>query len=173
MKLPWVLLTVVVSVTLQLTLARYTVGGRWLFDLVLVGVVYAALWWGPAAGMVAGTVGGLIQDVLSDDVVGTGGLAKTIVGFLAGAIGTQFVVTRPTARLAILAGASIVHRLLMVALHAAIDQHWSGIPWTGMLGETLLNSACGLLVFQATESLPGAVAKGRNQRRSKLSRRNW
>ena len=34
-----VLLTVAVSLVLQLALARYTVGGRWLFDFVLVGVM--------------------------------------------------------------------------------------------------------------------------------------
>src|SRR5207244_2203710 len=84
-----ILLTVVITVTLQLMLARYMVGGKWLFDLVLVGVVYCALNWGPAAGMLAGTCGGLIQDVLSDDIVGIGGLSKTIVGFLTGALGAQ------------------------------------------------------------------------------------
>ena len=46
-KIAWVLVTVVVAVVLQVTLARYTVGGRWVFDLVLVGVVYAALPVGP------------------------------------------------------------------------------------------------------------------------------
>ena len=53
------------AVVLQVTLARYTVGGRWVFDLVLVGVVYAALLWGPVAGMLAGTIGGLLQDWLA------------------------------------------------------------------------------------------------------------
>ena len=95
MKLTSVLVTVLVAVVLQVTLARYTVGGRWVFDLVLVGVVYAALLWGPVAGMLAGTIGGLLQDVLAGDVVGVGGLAKTLVGFAAGVVGTQFVLVRP------------------------------------------------------------------------------
>ena len=57
MRVTWVLVTVFVAVTLQVTLARYAVGGRWVFDFVLVGVVYAALQWGRVAGMLAGTVG--------------------------------------------------------------------------------------------------------------------
>ena len=98
MKAMGLLLTIVVSVVLQVTLARYTVGGRWVFDFVLVGVVFAGLQWGPVAGLFGGTIGGLLQDVLSGQIVGVGGLAKTIVGFAAGVIGTQFVLTRPQAR---------------------------------------------------------------------------
>ena len=42
MKLTSVLLTILVALILQVTLARYMVGGRWVFDLVLVGVIFAA-----------------------------------------------------------------------------------------------------------------------------------
>src|SRR5205085_11055324 len=73
MKSAGVLLTIIVSVILQVTLARYTVGGRWVFDFVLVGVVFAGLQWGPASGIVGGTVGGLLQDVLAGQIVGVGG----------------------------------------------------------------------------------------------------
>ena len=38
----------------------------------------------PVAGMLAGTLGGLLQDMLSGGIVGVGGLAKTLVGFAAG-----------------------------------------------------------------------------------------
>ncbi len=84
MKLTAVVAAVIVAVLLQVTLARYTVGGRWVFDLVLVGVVFVALQWGPVAGMLAGTIGGLLQDVLSGGIVGVGGLAKTLVGLRRG-----------------------------------------------------------------------------------------
>lgn len=173
MRATSVLVTVLISVVVQLTLARYTVGGRWLFDLVLVGVVYAALNWGPVAGMLAGTAGGLIQDALSDDLVGIGGLAKTVVGFVGGVVGAQFVVARPAARTLLVAAASILHRLMIVGLHGLIDQKWPGIPWPAILGETALNSLVGLVVFQATESLPGALARGRQSRRSGLRKRQW
>ena len=173
MKATAVLVTVVIAVPLQLTLARYTVGGRWVFDLVLVGVVFASLNWGPVAGMLAGTAGGLIQDVLADDIVGIGGLAKTIVGFGAGAIASQFVVARPGSRVALLIGASLVHRMMIVALHALVDQHWPGMPWAAMLGETGINAVCGLAAFLARDGLPGAVARGRQATRTGLRRREW
>lgn len=173
MKLGGVLLTVVVSVALQAMLARFTVGGRWTFDLVLVGVVYAALRWGPVAGIVAGTVGGLLQDAMSSGVVGVGGLAKTLVGFAAGEIGGHFVLVRPQGRTLVVALASIGHRGLVLLMYAVIDQHWPGINWTAILGETVINAVCGWLAFQASETLPGLAARGRAGRRSTLSRRRW
>lgn len=173
MRFTAVLVTVAVSLALQLALARYAVGGRWLFDFVLVGVIYAALSWGPVAGMVAGSIGGLVQDALSNDVVGTGGLAKTLIGFAAGLIGAQFVVVKPAPRVAILAGASVVHRMLLTGLRAVVDQHWPAIPWGAILGETLLNAVFGLIVFQLGEGLPGALSRGRQSRGPGLRRRDW
>ena len=173
MKLMWVLATIVVALVMQVTLARYTVGGRWAFDLVLVGVLYAALQWGPVAGMIAGTLGGLAQDMLENSIVGVGGLVKTFVGCVAGAIGTQFVIARPQARMVIVAIATIVHRLLLFAIVALINQQWPAMPWTAMLWETGINALCSVVAFAAAEAVPGAVARGRDSRRSSLSRRQW
>ncbi|MEO7193029.1 MAG: rod shape-determining protein MreD [Vicinamibacterales bacterium] len=173
MKFTSVLLTVIVGVLLQITFARFTVGGRWVFDLVLVAVVYAGLNWGPLAGIMAGTMGGLLQDLLSGQIVGVGGLSKTLVGFGAGAIGTQFVLTRPHGRTLVLAVASLAHRLLMLVLYGMIDQHWPGLSWTAMLTETGLNCLCGLLLFQGSVALPDAFNRQRVNRRSSLSRRQW
>jgi rod shape-determining protein MreD len=172
-KLTYVLATIVIAVLLQVTLARYMVGGRWVFDFVLVGVVFAAVVWGSAAGMLAGTTGGLLQDVLSDGIVGVGGLAKTLVGFATGILGAQFVLARPPARALIVTGASVVHRLLILALYGLIDQRWPAISWNAMLAETLLNTLFGLIAFQVTAALPNVMERHRMNRRSSLSRRNW
>jgi len=173
MKFTGVIATVIVAVVLQMALARYMIGGRWAFDLVLVGVVYAALAWGPAAGILAGTLGGLVMDALSHTVLGTGGLVKTVVGFLAGAIGAQFVLARPAARTMVVAAATIAARALMFALSAAIYQHWPPFSWPDILEEVCLNTIAGLIAFQTAESLPGSLAKNRASRRSSLSRRSW
>jgi hypothetical protein len=73
-------------------------------DLVLVVVVYVALTSGPATGLLSGTFAGLAQDALSSSVIGIGGLAKTLVGFLAGIIGTQFIVTASLPRFVVFFG---------------------------------------------------------------------
>ncbi len=172
MKLTWVLLTVCIAVILQVTLARYTIGERWTFDFVLVGVVFAALSWGPTAGIIGGAVGGLLQDVLAGQIVGVGGLAKTVVGFAVGIVGTQLVLTRPSARALIVAVATVLHRLGMLALYGLIDQHWPGVPWGAMLAETGINTATAFLAFQGASRMP-AMGGQRVQRRPRLGRRHW
>ena len=173
MKPTAVIATVLAAVLLQLMFARYMIGGRVVFDLVLVAVVFAALQWGPVAGMLAGTMGGLLQDALAGGIVGVGGLAKTLVGYVTGQIGVQFVLTRPRARILPLAVATVVHRLLMLSFYGLIDQRWPQVWWTAMLWETGVNAACGLLLFLAAEAVPSALSRGRMSRRSTFSRRQW
>ena len=173
MKPTAVIATVLVAVLLQLMFARYMIGGRVVFDLVLVGVVFAALQWGPVAGVIGGTIGGLLQDALAGGIVGVGGLAKTIVGYAAGQVGVQFVISRPRAKVLPLAVATLVHRLLMLSIYGLIDLRWPHVPWTAMLWEMGVNCACGLALFLAADSLPGAISRGRMSRRSTFSRRQW
>jgi len=172
-KVTRVVLVAVVALVLQMALARYAVGGRWVFDLVLVGVVYAALCWGPVSGMWAGTLGGLVQDALSGEVIGLGGFAKTVAGFGAGVLGAQFIVARPFGRAGAVALATVAHRLIIVGLLATVDRDWPGFSWSAMLMEIGLNSVAGFAAFQMTEMLPGAVQQSRERRRSSLSRRQW
>lgn len=173
MRLARVLAVVVASVAVQVALARYAVGGRFVFDVVLVGVVYAALQSGAAAGMLAGTVGGLLQDAASGNVLGMGGLVKTLVGYASGVLGTRFVVAKAGARSLIVAGATFVHGLLMAGLQAVMAQAWPRVAWTDMLEAVAINTVVGWIAFQMTESLPGVVERGRSRRRSSLGRRQW
>ena len=79
-------------------------------NLVVVAVVYVALMYGPVTGMMAGTAGGLAQDALAGGIVGIGSLSKTIVGFLAGLLGAQFIVAQPFPRLVMFISATRVTR---------------------------------------------------------------
>ena len=168
-----VVVAVVASVILQATLARYMVGGRWVFDLVLVGVVYAALQQGAVAGMLAGTFGGLLQDTLSGGILGVGGLTKTITGYVTGGLGTQFVVSKPYAKAVIVAGATVVNRLMTIGLDGLIHQAWPAVSWLAILGEAGANTVFGFAVFVAAAALPDAMSRGRMSRRGTLSRRQW
>lgn len=162
------------SVLLQVALSRYAVGGRFSFDLVLVGVVYVALQTGAVAGMIAGTIGGLALDILSGSpVVGFGGLLKTVVGCAAGALGTQFVVAKASARALIVAGATLVHGLMAAGLQAVIDQTWPRMAWAAMLEQIAINTVVGWAAFLMTESFVGAMARSRSRSRSTWSRRQW
>src|SRR5206468_10698694 len=95
MKAAGAVLAIVLALALQTTVARFVIRGIVAVDLVLVVVVYVALNAGPVTGLLSGTFAGLVQDTLAGSgIIGIGGLAKTIVGFLTGIVGTQFIVVQ-------------------------------------------------------------------------------
>jgi rod shape-determining protein MreD len=173
MRISRVLGVVLLSVAVQVVLARYAVGGRFVFDIVLVGVVFAALASGAVGGMLAGTVGGLLQDLASGGIVGVSGLLKTLVGCAAGVLGTQFVVAKPYARALIVAAATLVNALLAAGLQGLIHQQWPGLAGAAILEELALNAGVAYFAFALADSLPGAVARSRSRQRSTWARRRW
>ncbi|MGE5245673.1 MAG: rod shape-determining protein MreD [Betaproteobacteria bacterium] len=163
MKTAGVLLAIAVALALQTTLARFVIRGTVAVDLVLVVVVYVALVYGPVTGMLAGTVGGLVQDALASGVVGIGGLAKTIVGFLAGVVGTQFIVAQPFPRFVVFFGATLLHAVIFIGLYMLLDLRQFGTPYAAVAGQGLGNAIVGVVAFQLAELLPGAVERRRGQ----------
>src|SRR6185503_13356209 len=98
-------------------------------------VVYVALTSGPVTGLLTGTVAGLMQDALSSGVIGIGGLSKTVVGFLAGIVGTQFIVAQPLPRFVVFFGATVVHAAIFMGLYALLDLRHFGTPYAAVLGQ--------------------------------------
>ena len=168
MKAFGVLIAIALALALQTTLARFLVGGTAALDLVLVVVVYVALTSGPVTGMFAGSLAGIVQDALSSGVIGVGGLAKSIVGFLAGVIGQQFIVTAALPRLLIFLGATVVHSAVFMGFYMLIGFRSFPSPWAAVTSQALGNAAVGLIAFAIVESLPGAVERRRLGRRTKL-----
>jgi len=164
-KTAWVLLALVLALVLQTTLARFTIGGHTPVDVVLVAVVYAALVRGPVTGLLAGTVGGLAQDALSGGLVGVGGLAKTLVGFVAGVIGAQFIVTQPVTRFALFFGATVVHGACFLGVYALIGSRGSVLSFGQVIAQAVGNGIVGVVAFQAAAMLPGLVDRRRARRR--------
>jgi rod shape-determining protein MreD len=156
-----VILAVGVALALQTTLARFVMHGTIAVDLVLVVVTYVALTSGSSTGLMTGAVAGLVQDALSSSVIGIGGLAKTIVGFLAGVIGTQFIVSQPLPRFVVFFGATLLHAVVFMGLYAILDLRHFGTEWTAVGGEAAANAVVGVVAFQLVELLPGAVERRR------------
>jgi rod shape-determining protein MreD len=171
MRAAGVLLAIAVALALQTTLARYMIGSRATVDLVLIAVVYAALTSGPVVGLFAGTVGGLAQDALSGQIIGVGGLAKTLAGFVTGVVGSQFIVTGPVPRFVVFFTASVVHAICFLGLYAMIPvvaaesglppPRGSGLAFGAVFWQALGNGVIGLLIFQAVEGLPGLLQRRR------------
>ena len=168
MKGVGLILAVTAALALQTTLARY-VRGTVAVNLVLVVVVYVGLMSGPVTGMLTGTFAGLVQDALSTGVIGIGGLAKTVVGFLTGIVGTQFIVAQPLPRFCVFFGATLLHELVFIGLYTLLDLRQFGTPYAAVARQAAGNAAVGVVAFQLVEFLPGAVerrraAKGRLRR---------
>lgn len=164
MRAVWVLLAIALALALQTTLARFVVGGTAAIDLVLVALVYVALTTGPVSGMLAGTLAGLIQDSLSSGVIGIGGLAKSLVGFLVGAFGQQFIVTAAVPRLVMFVAATALHAAVFMGLYVALGLRTFPSPWTAIASQALGNALVGLIAFAIIEAMPGAMERRRLRR---------
>jgi rod shape-determining protein MreD len=166
-RIAGVLIAIALSLALQTTLARFVVGGTTAIDLVLVTVVYIALTGGPVSGMLAGSLAGLIQDQLSTGVLGIGGLAKAIVGFLVGAIGQQFIVTAALPRLLMFLGATAAYQAIFMGLYVVLGLRSFPSPWKAIATQALGNAVIGMVAFTIIEALPGVMERRRIGRRSR------
>lgn len=160
MKAAGVILATILALALQTTLARFVIRGTVALDLALVVVVYAALVLGPVTGLLTGTFAGLVQDALSSGVIGIGGLAKTLVGFLVGIIGTQFIVTNAVPRFVVFFMATIAHSAVFLGLYVLLGLRERGVPYAAVLGQATGNAIVGVVAFRLAERLPGAAERG-------------
>ena len=161
MKTAGIILAIILALALQTTIARFVVSGTVAVDLVLVVVVYVALSSGSMAGMLSGTVAGLIQDSMSTGVIGIGGLAKTIVGFVTGIIGTQLNIAEPVARFVVFFSATVVHQAITIGLGSVLGLRPFGAPYAAVAGLALGNAVVGVAAFQLSDMLPCAVERRR------------
>jgi rod shape-determining protein MreD len=159
-----VVAAITVALVLQTTLARFVMRGTVAVDLVLVTVVYVSLTSGPTTGLLSGAVAGLAQDALSSGFIGVGGLAKTVVGFLAGKIGSQLIVTQPVPRFVVFVAATLLQAAISIGLYLLLDLRQFGSPYAAVAGQALGNAVVGVVAFQLAEALPGAVARRRAQK---------
>ena len=188
MRAAWIVLFVAVALALQTTLARFLTPGANLIDLVFVAVVFIALTGGAGAGLLAGAIAGLAQDALAAtgtsvisigagvatarSIIGIGGLAKTVIGFFTGVIGTQFIVARPLLRGFVFFTATVAHAIIFFGLYRVLDPNYAGTPFSAIFSQAGANAIVGVLIFESAEFLPGFVDRRRTMRgRMRINRR--
>ena len=164
MRTAGVVIAIALALALQTSLAQFVVRGTAALDLVLVVVVYVALTTGAVTGMVAGSVAGIIQDALSSGTLGIGGLAKAIVGFAAGVVGQQFIVTAAFPRFVMFMAATVVHAMLFMGMYVLLGLKEFPSPWAAVLSQALGNALVGIIGFTIVEALPGAIERRRYKR---------
>jgi rod shape-determining protein MreD len=171
MKGAAVMLLLAVALVLQATLAGMSMAGGTRVNLVLVAVIYAALAFGPVTGMLAGTAGGLAQDAIAGGIVGVGGLSKTIVGFLVGVLGAQFIVSTTIPRLVMFVAASFVHEVCFQAVYALVESRGFRMQYSAALVQALVNGLVGIFAFFLVEHGPDLLQRRRNWRTASGRRR--
>ncbi|HKY21589.1 MAG TPA: hypothetical protein VJM31_10245 [Vicinamibacterales bacterium] len=171
-------LFIIVALALQTSLARFLTPGANIIDFVFVAVVYIALTGGAGVGLIAGAVAGLAQDslaatgpsmisvgagmVTARSIVGIGGLAKTVVGFVAGIIGSQFIVARPFPRALVFFTATVAHAIMFMGLYRVLDPTYTEPSYGAIFSQAGANALVGVLVFQIAELLPGIADRRRS-----------
>ncbi len=169
MRLAGVVAALAVALVLQTTVTG-VVRGAVPVDLVLVVVVSAALAFGPMTGLLAGTVGGLVQDALSSGVLGMGGLAKTLVGFAAGRFATQFIVTATVPRLLIFAAATVAHAVLFMGLYTLLGLRSFPDPVPSVAVQAVGNAVVGVVGVRAVDAVPRLLERRRASRGMRVKR---
>jgi len=155
---------VFVALAAQGLLSRAVGDARVFVDLPLVAVIYAALSGGRIAGLLSGSVVGLAQDGIAGGVIGIGGLAKSLAGFAAGAIGTQFIVTQTVPRVLVFIGATLLSAGVFMGLHMMLGLRQFPHPWLDVTLQACLNGLVGAAAFGMLDALPGVRERWRARR---------
>jgi rod shape-determining protein MreD len=152
---------ILIALGVQTTLSSQGFADGTAIDLVLIVVVYVAIKSGPSAGVLAGTVAGLIQDSLTTGILGIGGLAKTLVGFLCGVLGSQFIVTAPLPRFLLLLMGTALHAAIFMGLYTLLNLRQFPAPYSSIVAQAFGNAFVGVIAFQIIEWFPGFVDRRR------------
>jgi rod shape-determining protein MreD len=147
------ILTPLVALVLQAWLPRLLHGYAW-FDLPLVVTVYFALSRRDSIqGTLMGAGMGLFQDALTHHAIGVNGVAKTIVGFLAGSVGVRIDVEDHTVRLILTFALSLLSSaiyFLVFRILLGLDLDWN---WLIELVKAVANALIALVLFHLLDRL--------------------
>jgi rod shape-determining protein MreD len=160
-KALYVTLGVIAALVLQTTLSPVLGSVGIEIDLGLVVVVFVGLLMGPPAGLLTGSATGLAQDALAGGVVGVSGLSKTLVGFIAGVLGTMFVVARPVPRFVMFFTASLVDIGIFFGLLSVFGVRGALPAVAAVLVRAIAGGTVGAAAFQLMEAWPRIVERRR------------
>jgi rod shape-determining protein MreD len=155
---------VLIALALQTTVVPLLFARGGAIDLVLVVVIWTALQFGPAAGLLTGMTAGLAQDALSGGIIGVGGLAKTLVGFIAGVFGSQFIVTNALPRFVVLLAGAAANAYLFLGMYAVIERRGLDMPWRQAGVQAVVTATVGIVLIQAAMAVPGILMRRRLRR---------
>jgi len=120
---------------------------------LLVTIYFALMRQSPIGGLLVGAFVGLAQDSLSKNPLGMFGIVKTLVGYLAAAVGVRFDVDHPLIRLMLAFALFVFHQFLYWTLSRALLAQQGGFDLQRTLILGLLNGFVGLSLFHFLDKL--------------------
>ena len=72
--------------------------------------------------------------------------------------------TQPLPRFVVFVFATIIHAAISIGLYVVLDLRQFGSPYAAVGGQALGNAVVGVVAFQLSELLPGAVERRRAQK---------
>ncbi len=119
-----------------------------LFDLPLLVTIYMAVARrSPVAGLLTGSIIGLVQDSLTHHPIGIYGIAKTVVGYAASSIGAKIDVENPGSRLLLTFAFYMVHRAVYVMVARGLVREALSWRWGHEALLAVANGLFALVVF--------------------------
>ncbi len=119
-----------------------------LFDLpLLVVIFFAVARRSPVAGLLTGSLIGLLQDSLTHQPIGIYGIAKTVVGFGASSLGAKVDIENVGARFLVTLFFFAVHEVVYFTVARGLVKlavEWS---WSHEVGAALLNAVTAAILF--------------------------
>jgi len=92
-------------------------------------------------------------------------LAKSVIGFVAGAISQQFILTSALPRFVMFVGATVAHSALFMGLNVGLGLRTFPSPWKAVASQAIGNAVVGVMSFTIVEAIPGILERRRAGRR--------
>lgn len=115
-------------------------------DLFLVLIAAVARRGTPGQAVVTGAACGGVEDLLSSDLIGWNGFAKTLIAYLMSTVSGRVLVEHPGAITLSLGAGVLANALVVGALRMLLSQASRGEPAGLLAGRALVTAAVGVLL---------------------------
>ncbi len=120
-----------------------------ILDLPLIATIFFAVSRrSPIAGTITGMAIGLLQDALTNQPIGTNGMAKSFIGYAAASIGFKVDVDSITTRAVMSFGFFLLQSVLLYLIeHRLLGMHGFHVIWLHELIRAAVNTAAAIPIF--------------------------
>jgi rod shape-determining protein MreD len=162
MRFVSIALAFIVSLILQTTILPFLRLGGVIPDLLLVLVIFTAIFYGSLAGGVVGLTAGLMQDLLGGHYLGLGALSGFVVGYLMGGLERRVNIDNVLVTFSLVLAGSFVAGVVYSLGQGILDSSLSiRLLWRLSASGALYDACLAALLFRPLVRLFGGLVPGR------------